>query len=180
MHERREIREAVKARLLALPGALYGARVFESRIVPLMPTVELPAVAVYTDSETVRETSKDTAPRVLTRDLQLVVECYARARDDVEDALDALALQVETAMDADLYLGNAARYCMLLSTEILINPQGDRPMGIARLTYAIEYESQLRVEPVLDDLETVDTRYDQGGVQAPADEAHDIITGLNT
>lgn len=176
MHERRALREAVKAQLVA--GATSaGARVTESRQPP-NKIAELPALAVYTTTETVAEDSMLTAPRELTRTVLLVVIGWVRVTADVEDRLDDLALEVETAMDSDLNFGACAYDSVLLSTEVDFDISGDRPMGAVILTYSAVYKTDLRVPAPQDDLETVDTRYSLSGVQAPADQAHDFVTDL--
>lgn len=177
MHERKDIRDAIVAALVAA-GASFGSRVFPSRNPPLR-TAELPAVCVYTDDEAVDRASWSTAPRELTRTVNVAVEAWARATDDIEDVLDALALEVETAMDADLNLDDTAFDSGLLSTEIGIASAGDRPMGAARLIYSVVYHTELRAPPVEDAFDVADIHYDLSGEQHADDQAHDTLTGIN-
>jgi hypothetical protein len=176
-HERQQIREAIAAALVGKTAA--GARVFETRILPLrMP--ELPAVAVYSLSES--SDDQQTAPRELKRRIDFAVEAAVKQGTNIDDALDAIALQVETAMDADPTFGGLASDSMLVGTQLDVVEEGDRMMGVAVLRYAVTYYTPERsaTSAVLDDFETVDVRTSLGGEQAAADQAHDTIDGLET
>ena len=174
-HQRKIIREAVAAQLVGKTGA--AARVFETRLVPYR-RLELPALAVYTKSESVDPASADTSPRELRRNLQLVVEGAVKLGEDVDDALDQLALEVERAMDADRYFGGAAGESVLTSTDTGISEEGDRPIGILILTYAVTYRTDspaaADLEP-LPDFTTADVKTDLSGTTAPGNQAEDRI-----
>lgn len=180
-HERQQIREAIKTQLIgALPGPTYataaGARVYESRLAPI-PTAQLPAISVYTADETVDPASYDTAPRELKRTVNVSIVGWVStvANGAIEDALDALALQIETAMDSDLNLSTTAFTSGLLSTEIGISNDGNRPMGAVSLTYSIVYYTDIRVSAPVDELDTVDVRHSLDGAQDDEDDqAHDL------
>src|SRR6266540_3539367 len=115
-HQRKLIREAVRAQLAGKTSA--EDRVFKSRILPY-GDLDLPAIAVYTRTEPVDEASRSTAPRELTRNLQLVVEGAVKLSEDVDDAIDDLAAEIESAVDADETFGVAAvDDSFLASTDI--------------------------------------------------------------
>lgn len=177
-HQRQVIREKVAALLSGATGA--GARVFQSRVVPYR-RLELPAIAVYARSEQVDPESRLTAPRELTRSLQLAVEIAERLSEDVDDALDALALQVEKVFDADPTLGGEAGDSLLGSTQIDLVEDGDKPIGVAILTYEITYRTDApdADDVSLDDLVTVSTQTSLGGVQAEADRTGDVVDDLD-
>src|SRR5918912_779283 len=106
-HQREVIRKAVQGQLLAANTAAQD-RVFATRLVPYR-RMQLPAFAVYTPEEPVDPASQRTAPRELKRNLRLVVEAAvnegailrAAPVQNVDDALDDLALDIERAIDAD-------------------------------------------------------------------------------
>lgn len=159
MHERQAIREAVIARLKGTAPAWATSardRVYSSRMAPLR-TAQLPAISVYVDSDVVDDLSKNSAPRELKRTVTIAVEGWVPAAGDtpVDDALDELALQIETAMDGDLNLAGTAFDSMLTLTEIGIKLDGDRPLACAHLEFAVDYHSPLRVAEPVDDLTTV-------------------------
>jgi hypothetical protein len=174
-HERTELRDAVQAQLIAASTSA-GSRVTKSRLAPL-PQSELPALSVYTEDEV--STGKDTAPRELTRTVTLAVEGWAVATADIDDALDALALEIEEAMDSDLNFGGTAADSVLVGTEFGLKMDGNRPMGAVRLSYAVTYFTGLRNDELDDDLGTVGVNYSLGGAQAEDDQAQDIIEDLD-
>lgn len=143
LHERQMLREATIAALLNKTAA--GPRVYKSRRAPI-PEATLPVIHVYTDQEPVDDNSGKTAPRELTRRPDLVIEAWVVASADVEDSLDAIALQIETAMDADRFLDGCAFNSWLSNTELGVSVQGARPMGAAQLTYSVIYHTDQRTQ----------------------------------
>lgn len=178
MHERQAIRDAVVAALTGETAA--GARVEASRFEPAQ-TDELPMVCVYTLEESVEGSSANTAPRELTRTLRVAVDAYAGvpANGDIDTSLDDLALEIETAMDADLnFSGNAAE-SLLSSTEVMIDMTGERPFGCAHLVYEMTYRTYQRIPAPGDAFDSVDVHYSLSGDQAADDQANDVITNIN-
>lgn len=177
MHQRQAIREAVKNALVAASTAA-GSRVYETRVVPFH-RVELPAIAVYATRDAVSPESKDTTARELTRTLQLEIVGAVRSSSNVDDALDDLALQIERAMHADETFGDVCGDCMLGETELAVDESGDKPIGFVRLIYDVTYRTWApdAADVELDDLSTVDVRYDINDLPT-ANEANDQITDL--
>jgi hypothetical protein len=175
LHQRQQIRDATQAALLNQTSA--GPRVFKTRDMTFHRK-ELPALAVYTLQETVDPASADTAPLELKRTLQLAIEGAVSLTDNVDDALDALAVDVERAMHRDDSLGATASLAMLSATEVDIFEQGDRPMGLVRLTYTVTYYTNApeAADTPLDDLKTVDIRHSLEPGVNPANQAHDTVT----
>lgn len=176
IHQRQIIREAVRDRLLG-SNTVAEDRVFKSRVLPY-GELELPAIAVYSRTEPVDPDSKNTAPRELTRNLQLVIEGVVKLSEDVDDALDALALEIERAVDRDPTFGGAASDAILSSTDVTIEEDGDQPTGVVILTYTITYYTQApEAEDVpLDEFRTADIRHNLGGAVHPDNEARDRVT----
>lgn len=140
MHQRTIVRQAIVA---ALTGATAAeARVYPTRILPLRK-LELPAIAVYTLEESVDGESVNTAPRELTREAPVVIEALVAAVPgaNVDDALDDLALEIETAMHADPYLGGEAADSILDGTTMEVIEDGERMMGLVTLTYSVTYRT---------------------------------------
>ncbi len=186
-HERKEIRDAAAAHLVAAATSA-GARVFKTRLNP-MQGAELPAINLHTEQETVSEESKNTAPRELKRTVVLQIDGWvAGDLDTLDDDLDALALEIETAMDRNVNLEDVAgehpkaHDSMLVSTEIDTAIVGNRPMGVVRLEYAVTYFSQLRTEAAVDDFDTADIKFPalHEGVAIHADnQANDHVTEIH-
>lgn len=189
-HPRTEIRDAVAALLI---GAVTvddvttyatnaGARVAKTRVAPWR-LGELPAIAVYTGSDSVDIKSQQRAPRKLERKCELTVEIAAlhTVAVTVEDALDALEVQVLRALGADPTLGDKFSDCILLGSEIEIFEEGKRFVGTLKMQFDVFYEQAVpdSADVVLNDLKSVHTNYDLAGSQETADQASDIIEGLD-
>lgn len=173
LHPRQQIREAVKALLLGQTAA--GSRVSETRVVTYR-SAELPAISIYIPVESVEpEESRNTAPRELTRTAQLVVEGVVQQVGNVDDALDALALQIETAMHADETLGGKTDDSILESTDVTLTEDGDRLVGVVRLVYSVEYRTFAPEAVTLDDFNRAVVRYDKGGAVHEDNEAVDKV-----
>lgn len=178
LHQRKVIRDVVVGLLLGRTAA--ELRVLASRVVPYRKN-ELPAISVYTLDETVDGDSASTAPRELTRDLKLEIAGWVAHIPDgplVDDAMDALALEIETAMDADPFLAGAVGDSILEGTTMAIRGEGDALMGIVTLTYAVTYRTLAPEPPALDSLDdflTADTLYRPPGTPTDGEVAHDTI-----
>lgn len=178
VHQRRAIRDAVVA-ALATADTAAETRVFPTRMVPWQ-RIGLPAIAVYTTSET--SDDQQSAPRELKRTLQLRVDAVLEQSDDVDDAIDALALEIERAMHADPSFGDKCSDSTLVSTEIEIGEAGNRPVGALGLVYRATYytDAPAAADVTLDDLSTVDVKTSIGGLQAAADRTEDKLEDLET
>lgn len=176
MHQRKVIGLKVRSLLIAA-GTDAGQRVYFGRSLPLRKH-ELPAILVYTLSDTVDPTSALTAPRLLTRDLDLQIDGLVWAETEAEDRLHALAAQIETVLDADPFLGGEAMYFIPVGTEFdPIEQVGDRQVGRIAMTYSARYETEAPIAPTdTDDLETVYTTTNLGGELADEDAAVDDVT----
>lgn len=178
MHQRRAIRDFVVNALLS-GGTPAGPRVFKNRMATAFRRVDLPAITAYTLAETVDATQAD--PRLLFRTLTLEVVGAVEVTTDVnvDDALDDLASHIERVLHKDDTLGGAAKDSVLSSTEVGIDENGGRPVGMISLHYTVTYQTSAPdaadSEP-LDNFATADFRYSLDGAQAPADRAHDTLT----
>lgn len=176
-HQRQIIREAFAAQIKGAEPAFKtaaGPRVFETRMVPWR-TQELPAISVYSGDESVDD--QKSAPRELKRTVDMTIEATVIASADLDDALDALALEIERAMHADPTLGGAASDTVLKRTTIGTMVEGNRPLGAVQLVYETTYYTNApeAEDTLLDDLETVHTRTSIGGLQGAAEQAEDVV-----
>lgn len=174
-HQRQLIREAARAQLLGKTAA--GARVAETRMSPWRRP-ELPAISVYSLEEAVDAGSKLTAPRELTRNLQLAVVAGVEGGANVDDAMDSIAEEIERALHADPYLGDTCGDLVLASTELGIDEDGTRPIGYVRLTFAVTYRTWApdAADATLPaDFATAHIETSLGGTAAPADRAVDDV-----
>lgn len=179
LHKRQTIREAVRERLL-------GRTVAQDRVHAMRFTtyrgLDLPALGIYVTEESVDPSSKGGAPRYLWRTMQLTLEAVVKYdSQSMEADLDAIALEVERAMHIDRTIGDTASDAILASTELDVLIEGDRIVGVARLTYSVTYETSApEAEDVtLDDLKTVDVKTNLGGAVAAGNQAEDKVEGLD-
>ncbi len=189
LHERAQLRAAAILQLIGAEGSLpsityataAGARVTSSRRAP-NDTDELPCISVYTDSEQIDPASQNTNPRELKRRPVLAIEAWVKvpAGGDVDAALDAIALEIETAMDGDDTLDDTASESILESTETGVKLDGARPMGCIRLEYATVYRTDLRIAEPEDDFDEAATDYSLNGEQPDEDDqAHDLVEDIH-
>lgn len=171
-HPRTEVRKAAQAMLLGNTAA--GDRVYRTRVVPLRKQ-ELPVIVVYCSGEAIDAEWRQSYPRQLRREIELVVEGWVQVADDrADDALDALALEIEAALGADTSLQGAATDSILLGTELVTGSEGDREMGIITLRYRVDHQDDAPTPDVaVDDFLVAGATYDLAGAQAPADQVQD-------
>jgi hypothetical protein len=182
LHERKLIRDAVVAALKAA-NTSAGQRVYPTRARP-NTDVELPVINVYTLSEQTEPETANSAPRFLLRYVDLVVEAYVKAVDNVDDVIDAIALEIETAMDADDSFGGAVGWSWPSETQTQVEFT-DAQIGTLQMVYHCEYHSELRQSDAalnVQDLTLVDTKTSVTPVIAaepdapPNDKAEDQVT----
>lgn len=179
-HQRQLIREAVKAQLVGTAPTYRtgaGARVYETRMAPFR-RLELPAIAVYVLEESIDPASKSRAPRELTRNLQLQVVAVVEASAAVDDAMDAIALEIERALDADRWFGGTAGDSILSSVQMGIDDEGGKPVGAVQMVYAVTYRTDAPSAadlPPLPDFSKAHVETSLGGGVHPANRAVDDV-----
>jgi len=134
-HIRQQIREKIGTTLTGLTTT--GSNVYESRVYPLENT-NLPALIIYTKSETSEPIVIGTQ-RLMSRELSVVVEGYAKATSNFDDTIDTISKEVEAAIAADRTLDGLAKDTYLESTEIEFNAEGEKPLGYVSLTFLTNY-----------------------------------------
>lgn len=123
-HVRTQIRNQVAALVTGL--ASTGSRVFVSRMVP---QDQLPCLLVQTNDEDV---ASGAVGALQDRMLTLAIRGYAKASTALDDLLDQIALEVETAM-----AGHAT--ASLDRVEIDFDDSLEKPVGVVTLNYRIPY-----------------------------------------
>jgi hypothetical protein len=174
LHPRQQLRHAAVAALLDKTAA--GARVYRMRVAP-NKTGKLPSLSVYTPGEDVdTEASMESAPRELERVIELVVDAIVEAGpEDVDDAIDALCLEVENALHADPTLGGVVADLILSRTDSDAFGEGGKTIGLAKLTFRVEHNGPAAPSPDLSGFTHADVRYNPRGTVHPDDQAHDVV-----
>ena len=134
-HLRRQIRERIAADVTGL--VTTGSNVFQSRVYPL-EDASLPCLLVYSTSEESEILNQGT-PRLQARTLNITIQGVAAESSDIDDKLDLIAKEIETALSADRDINSLAQDSFLTSTEIEINADGAKTVGTLRLNYQIDY-----------------------------------------
>lgn len=130
-HARQLIRDAAVTALTGLTtttSSVYSGRVH--------PYDTLPCLSVYTTIESVEEGELGTKQM---RIVMLRVEARARAASDLDDTLDTVCAEVETALMADQTLGGTCKHLELQQTEIELSGDAEQPVGLAVLDFAVLY-----------------------------------------
>lgn len=139
-HVRKQIRERIVSQLLTALSGVVGARVYESRILPI---AELPSVCVYTMQE--KPADDDTLDSAM-RSLDVVCDVYV-AGASPDDQMDAIASTIESTIYGD---ESGGRVLNSLAMGIISPPtmavdirgDGETPYGIMRMLFKVLYQTQ--------------------------------------
>ena len=134
-HIRRQVRDDLVTTLTGL--GLTGSNVFTGRA-HAIAEASLPALFVRTPSEesTLDNIGSDPA---IQRNITAIIGILAAGNENVGNDLDAIAVQVENAIHADVTLGGKADDLLLVSTET--DPpagDGDQIANAMELTFIVE------------------------------------------
>ena len=134
-HVRKQIRDKVASILKSNVG-LVKRRVYTTRVHPLNDT-NLPAISVYTGTETSQRMNFGVTDMI--RELALEIDVYVRETSKFDDDVDAISVQVEEAMADNFTLDGLAKFVVLTSTQIQFDGDVDQILGVAKLTYSVQY-----------------------------------------
>ena len=134
-HVRKLIRDNIVAAVTGLNAT--GTNVFKSRVYPLSAG-SLPALTVYTRSEEVTQ-STISIPRTIERTLTVSIDSYVQGLTNYEDSLDAIAVEVENAITADVTRGGYAKDTRVISFESDFSGDPDQPVASSTITIEVDY-----------------------------------------
>ena len=138
-HVRQQIRERIASNVTGLTTT--ASRVYQSRVYNL-EAANLPGLLVYSNNETSeRDTIGVLANQDLDRTLELVIEGYASTASNLDDVLDLIAEEVETAVAADPTCNGLSKDLFLSETTISLTGEGDSPAGVLSLTFQVSYRT---------------------------------------
>lgn len=140
-HVRQQIREALGTVLSGLTTT--AARVYQSRIYPLEDG-DLPCLLVATDQESITPQTSVANP-VLERQLKITVRAVAKTTSNLDDMLDTMIKEVETAVNATEAantLGGLVTEITLENIEIELSAEAEKPVGQALMTFNATYYTQ--------------------------------------
>jgi len=136
-HPRQLIREAVVAILKGHTDA--GDRVFKSRVRPLTSRL-LPAIGVYTTEQT--SDTEETSPRKYSHTVKVHVQGIFEVDENLDDAMDALSLQVEQLLQANPTWGGTADDSALVKTSMYFVNDGRTDSGCLELEFEADFETK--------------------------------------
>lgn len=143
-HVHTQIRNAIATALTGL--ATTGARVFPNRLYA-MDSASLPGLRVFMDADEVT-TETVHSPSVQSHVLTVAVECCARAAADLDDALDQISLEVETAIGAGISVSGKSLQITFEGSQIDDEP-GSPPVGVKRLVFRVSFFTASNAPDVL-------------------------------
>ena len=134
MHARQQIREKVRELLVNATDA--GESVFSS-----FTRVEddLPVLFVHTSAEESDEQRASSGG--LMRQLTIEIEAYDERRENLSDALDTLAVQIEKTLLKDHTLGGLVKLLQYRSMDLDYDTQGEVPVGVETFSYNALYRT---------------------------------------
>ena len=131
-HKRTSIRNNVTTTLTGLTTT--GSNVFESRIYP-NELAKLPLLNIYSNTET----SELLSIGKIERNVEIMVEGFAKATANIDEALDTIAKEVEIALATDLTRGGHAKETFLTNTEYELENIGNQQLGVIKMTFNVHY-----------------------------------------
>ena len=135
-HARTQVRQAVVAALAATPYQVVSGRVYP------LPRGDAETLSVATREEAHDPGEEDISGLSATaegRRLALAIEARTRSTANLDDALDAMCLEVERAMGADPTLSGLVEWNSLRGTDYEVTGEQEKPLGLATLVYEVEY-----------------------------------------
>lgn len=139
-HVRQQIREAIATTLTGLTST--STRVFQSRTRPLADA-QLPALLIYTDAEDINNAVTIGFPNRQERTLTVRVEALVKQTGSIDDAVDTVIAEVETALNASTSAytaGGLAKGGITLDRiEIDTEDETDKPVVRARMDWQARY-----------------------------------------
>ncbi len=138
-HVRQQIRERIVS-VLNSGVTLVSNRVYGSRVYSLTEA-DLPAVIVYAGSETsaLQTMGLKTSARVVS----IEVDAYVRGTSNFDNDVDAIAVQIEEAIANDFNVNGLAKSAVLANTEINFSGEAEQPIGSAKLTFDVRYDTAI-------------------------------------
>lgn len=136
------LRQLIRSNIVSTVTGLTttASRVYASRIYPLEQG-KLAGLCVYTSNESI-EYDTISPPRRQTRTLQVTIEIYASATTNLDNTLDTSCKEIEEALYTDLTRGGYAKDTRVISFETEFNGEGEKPVGVGRLTIEVIYSNR--------------------------------------
>lgn len=137
-HVRQQLRDRVVTELT--PITAFGGRVYSTRQYNVQKT-KLPFLNVFDGGEDSEPSGMHVGGiRALERVININTRLFVKATEDVDDAADALAVEVEKLLGPST-LNNLAFDIALASTAMDFDSNSESPVGILTLTWRVVYRT---------------------------------------
>lgn len=142
-HVRKQIRDKFVT-ILTAGVSLVSKRVYATRVYSLTQA-KLPAITISSgaESSSLMTIGATMGAKSLNRTLEITVSIYENANASLDSLIDAIAVQIEEAIGADFTLSGIAKQSVLTSTNIEFSGETEQPVGIATLTFSVQYITSL-------------------------------------
>jgi hypothetical protein len=142
-HVRKQIRDKFVT-ILTAGVSLVSKRVYATRVYSLTQA-KLPAITISSgaESSSLMTIGATMGAKSLNRTLEITVSIYENANASLDSLIDAIAVQIEEAIGADFTLSGIAKQSVLTSTNIEFSGETEQPVGIATLTFSVQYVTSL-------------------------------------
>ena len=142
-HVRKQIRDKFVT-ILTAGVSLVSKRVYATRVYSLTQA-KLPAITISSgaESSSLMTIGATMSAKSLNRTLEITVSIYENANASLDSLIDAIAVQIEEAIGADFTLSGIAKQSVLTSTNIEFSGETEQPVGIATLTFSVQYVTSL-------------------------------------
>lgn len=132
-HVNRQLREAAIVLLTGLPTT--GARVHSYRVNPLDGGTELPALIVRAPADSAEPQTIHSG--LYQRSIELVVTAYAAAVADLDDTLDEMRKEIETALGVPFTVGGRQVDAVYQGSSLDMIA-GERPAAELELRFRVD------------------------------------------
>ena len=135
-HARETIRGAITTALTGLTTT--GTNVFTNHVYPFA-TASLPNVSLYVahEPETVQDDGEMGSFDL--RVLPFLVTGRAKVSNSLDDVLDDIAAEVETAIHGSTALAGYVKDVRLVGTEVALDPEGEMEVGAINMEWIAVY-----------------------------------------
>jgi hypothetical protein len=138
-HLNTQIRDHIAATIGALP--FFSGKVYEMRSYAI-DDAKLPACVVYTNRQASKMSTIGFKTSIASLEVIIDIHIKGSSATIVNDVDDACVL-IEDALGADFTLGGLAKSCILTESDVDISVEGEKPIASARLSYAVEYVTNI-------------------------------------
>lgn len=135
-HARESIRKAI---ITACTGLTTTGSNVGGWNIHAIDATDLPWLSVKVTGEALSDSIENEFGDYEVRQLSVSIEARARALADLDDTLDDICAEVETAVMGDSSLAALIKDVQLVGTSFELDGEGEKPVGLATMEWIIDY-----------------------------------------